>query len=716
MGGTRAAQLVQPDNAYAIPYGTHVTHQDSGNVYYSNAVIQSPAGFSHVTPQSYGPVYSNNAGPGPGCNGSYGHVTHDSYQAGPNNGVVTAQGSYIDHSNVGAPHGDHQVDYNNCMMIQESNMGFPHDSHLVHGSSTGMAILNNVAAPIPSHAGKQIKYFVNPHTGDKMTLDGTVWTPHGEKKDLFAESSIYNQTEPRNFAPRPMGSPIMFPPPPTFNLVAGANSQAPEIVSNEAIFDPFSSPTSSATNAANQVAFSQADSQELTCSEPTEGKGRLSREWGLLRNKLAMLRALGSAGLQNLISGDQGIPSESVLLRLDNFPFIESSSQSMPATWGVIKISNIPFGTTRAEIIAFLGRNSKIVNDAQEGIHIIMERVTSKTGDAFVEFSSQHAANRAMERYREAIRKHRHPRLGDRPVDMTMSSQKELMEVLFPWCHGVKFNHGRAEMLPFDEKNPWNVFRGFVTEEEMALVIKHVEVPSRSPYSKDCPQRPYECMISTLKKLPWYRSDVITLKQRQILFDTTCRLIEILYHLIQKGDQKGDRSTNNRHEENVLNEQLYKRLVNAAMLCPGFSVLQKDNIAYIAGLTGPRIAQFNMPPFAECWSHLYNLCPRPGVPVDVLEWYIALIREETVRFVGTLPEDEQAAIKERAQDDSLYFGYMWYEIQLPQGKGLADMTLRDVAKKELEAIKRALRRAATVAHSPRAIEGASQHLDHRQVI
>ncbi|KAK0732479.1 hypothetical protein B0T21DRAFT_349481 [Apiosordaria backusii] len=38
-----------------------------------------------------------------------------------------------------------------------------------------------------------------------------------------------------------------------------------------------------------------------------------------------------------------------------------------------------------------------------------------------------------------------------------------------------------------------------------------------------------------------------------------------------------------------------KRFVNAAMLCPGFSVLQKDNIAYIAGLNDIRLSQFNMP-------------------------------------------------------------------------------------------------------------------------
>ncbi|KAK4680681.1 hypothetical protein QC764_0001250 [Podospora pseudoanserina] len=94
---------------------------------------------------------------------------------------------------------------------------------------------------------------------------------------------------------------------------------------------------------------------------------------------------------------------------------------------------------------------------------------------------------------------------------------------------------------------------------------------------------------------------------------------------------------------------------------------------------GPAIAKFNIPPFSECWAHLYNLCPRPGVSVDVLERYIALIREETVRYVNTLPASVQASIKDRAKGDSLYFGYMRHEIQLPQGKELAAMTLQEVS-------------------------------------
>ncbi|KAK0732512.1 hypothetical protein B0T21DRAFT_349516 [Apiosordaria backusii] len=74
------------------------------------------------------------------------------------------------------------------------------------------------------------------------------------------------------------------------------NFIADNSVSSETILDPCSSPTSSAINAVNQTAVSQADSQELTYGEPTEGEEKLSCEWSLLRHKLHVptLRMLGS--------------------------------------------------------------------------------------------------------------------------------------------------------------------------------------------------------------------------------------------------------------------------------------------------------------------------------------------------------------------------------------------------------------------------------------
>lgn len=159
--------------------------------------------------------------------------------------------------------------------------------------------------------------------------------------------------------------------------------------------------------------------------------------------------------------------------------------------------------------------------------------------------------------------------------------------------------------------------------------MKHVEVPQRvsenpivcpslrqladsvlpqSPFSRDCPQRPFECMISTLRKLPWYKTDCITIKQRYSVYSACIQLIRLLQHAIKE-----------KKNEDHLTAQLLKRLWTSAMLCHGFTVTMRDNIAYQAEIPEDRLREFNMPRFANMWVHAYTLCPKPGTPLDVLE-------------------------------------------------------------------------------------------------
>lgn len=143
----------------------------------------------------------------------------------------------------------------------------------------------------------------------------------------------------------------------------------------------------------------------------------------------------------------------------------------------------IPFGTRRAEIIAFLGRNSKILNDNQEPVHIIMERVSSKTQDCYVEFVTMQDAVRAVERHQMNAQRGRPSRLGDRPVEVLLSSQAALMEDLFPLASGVFWDGGKPIIQAPIDGQPWKTFKGFVTEEEMAMLVKHVEIPQRVSFA-----------------------------------------------------------------------------------------------------------------------------------------------------------------------------------------------------------------------------------------
>lgn len=150
-----------------------------------------------------------------------------------------------------------------------------------------------------------------------------------------------------------------------------------------------------------------------------------------------------------------------------------------PVDYRWLIYSQIPFGTKRAEIIAFLGRNSRILNDNQEPVHIIMERVSSKTQDCYVEFVTLQDAVKAAERHKENVQRGRPTRLGDRPVEIQVSSQAALMQDLFPLASGVFWDGAKPMIQAPIPGQPWKTFKGFVTEEEMTMLVKHVEMPQR---------------------------------------------------------------------------------------------------------------------------------------------------------------------------------------------------------------------------------------------
>jgi hypothetical protein len=156
---------------------------------------------------------------------------------------------------------------------------------------------------------------------------------------------------------------------------------------------------------------------------------------------------------------------------------------------------------TKPEIMAFLGRSAKLITpDMGCPIHIIMERGTSKTMDCYVEFLTVADARTAVQRYNSHRDTGRHPRIGERHVDMELSGQSALMMELFPKTGKyVTWNGAHPEITR--ETDSWGGFKAFITSEELVMTIKHADTPHRSPFSAKCPQRVYESMISTISKV-----------------------------------------------------------------------------------------------------------------------------------------------------------------------------------------------------------------------
>ncbi|KAA8643444.1 hypothetical protein EYZ11_008422 [Aspergillus tanneri] len=234
-----------------------------------------------------------------------------------------------------------------------------------------------------------------------------------------------------------------------------------------------------------------------------------------------------------------------------------------PPKWGVIKISNIPYSITKQEIVQFVGRQARLITpDKGCAIHIIMERSTAKTMDCYVEFETKTNAQETVNRINQIYETGRPPRLGNRHVDVELSSQDALLKNLFPRAKCVSWKDGIPYALP--NTDPYSTgFAGLFTSEEIVGAIRHAEMPHRSPFCAKCPQRTYESTISTLYKFPWFATKLYTVDERNQLFDMTNRHIMSLVSRIKRSNTVG------------LDQRLLRDLLYAGLNCPAFNERQK---------------------------------------------------------------------------------------------------------------------------------------------
>jgi hypothetical protein len=358
--------------------------------------------------------------------------------------------------------------------------------------------------------------------------------------------------------------------------------------------------------------------------------------------------------LNMLTSGFTTRPAFDLITSTAFEPFVPAASSRVPGPVNpVVKIDELPYEAKISDIIAFMGGNAKILNDADEPVHIMMERLTAKTGAAYVEFYDFDSAMKVVDKHRQSKAHGKPVRIGSRIVTVTISSQDQLLKDLFPYARGVEWRLGQPHIqVPPEE------FKGFVTEEELIQLVKNVEFPHRVSithvvcpvilpshfvltgafkqvqYAKASPQRSVETLISILKKLPWHMTAYITIRQRYCVYKTVVDMLNPLQNAIHNVDQLRlpgaafHQTNHHRHQQDdhqharfadVLNDKLLKRLVRAAMGCPGFSPLMKDNIAFVSSLDERQIADYGVPTDANRWRHIYTLMPNPNVPGDVIE-------------------------------------------------------------------------------------------------
>ncbi|RMY58041.1 hypothetical protein D0865_02824, partial [Hortaea werneckii] len=384
---------------------------------------------------------------------------------------------------------------------------------------------------------------------------------------------------------------------------------------------------------------------------------------------------------------------------VEAMPFMEACRYASPSTAAVVHLMNIPYGTPRSEILAFVGRNAAVcaqpAGSPYYAVHIIMERHTGKTMDAFVELENDAEARSVINHFQKRIEQGRQPRLGDRAVNVDLSSQEELMSELFPRAKNVMWDG--ASPVVSDHKNYYypsvasTGFAGFLQPEEVVMVTKHVETPHRSPYAARALVRVYESWISTLHKYPWHAHDHVLLAERQVMFDATT---ELLRHLLDTLN----RYRNTLIEQGTPTDATLMEFVVAVLTCPGFSEGQKAHFIQIlrkAGydkFTTPRgmnLAFGGTSTLSAQWP-FQVIVREPRVHDELVTYLASLCHRATVRDTSGISMHDRLAARANGTGGAVTgpFGNVLVDYRMPNSE--VAKTLAEAGKIEMDYVEKLL--------------------------
>ncbi|KAF4549864.1 Hypothetical protein D9617_19g101690 [Elsinoe fawcettii] len=406
------------------------------------------------------------------------------------------------------------------------------------------------------------------------------------------------------------------------------------------------------------------------------------------------------------VHGDGKLPQ--LQEAVDHIPFVNPAAHIKVPDNGIIKISNIPFTSTKQEILAAIGRNARVVHQPPGSpfyaIHIIMDRNTGKTNEAYVEVDSKDAAQDVMLHYEERRERGRAPKVGDRHVIIEVSNMQTLMAKLFPRVSCVQWLG--AVPVPYQPADPYTTgFRGFIMIEECSQLKKHAEdpkkaslfsipdtalpvpipvtalpvsIPVMSPFINRSSHRVYEAVVSIVYKYPWYKPELITIGERAILFKTARGILFVLMRAVTAGN-----------DSTALTPQLIQELVCAIITVP-FSHKQKHDILGLVVSNGYQdiVSNIGYNFLGELSTHwpFEVLDKKKSVKVAVVQFYASMLHKSSLLTLNTaLTEDEAAEISVNS------FG----ALKVAYPSNLKELSIAEVAKIDWDTMIRSLQRILT---------------------
>ncbi|KAK4047184.1 hypothetical protein OIO90_006293 [Microbotryomycetes sp. JL221] len=190
----------------------------------------------------------------------------------------------------------------------------------------------------------------------------------------------------------------------------------------------------------------------------------------------------------------------------------EDTSSFEPISWPVVRIDNIPWDITVAEVEDWLPENClPPVANCFMSVHILCNRTDGRTlNQCYVEVESMEAA-RTVVRLRDG------QKMRSRWVHVTVSGPAELLSTLFP-TYAPGFNGAVANFA----SKPCPLL--LQTELNGLLSLCKLE----SSHAIKVMERPYFNIVSILHKFPWRQIETWNSQQVLRLFNASCAAVEIL--------------------------------------------------------------------------------------------------------------------------------------------------------------------------------------------
>ncbi|GAA5886547.1 hypothetical protein JCM6882_001683 [Rhodosporidiobolus microsporus] len=318
----------------------------------------------------------------------------------------------------------------------------------------------------------------------------------------------------------------------------------------------------------------------------------------------------------------------------------DASSVPVATEWPVVRLDNVPWEITAAEIEEWAGERN-LASDLDEfeergkkrvtlAVHILCNRADGRTlNQAFLECSSPSAA-RALVRSKDGSK------LRGRPVHVSLTGQGEFLTTLFP-----TYTPGFSSVEPNpNPRSKWAAPIPLLLQTELTGLLNLCRL--ESAHARKVPERPYFNLVTLLEKMPWsfpayYNSQAVVR-----LFNTVCAAIEILGSIKRSVPGWKDVLT---------------VLVDAILHCPVFRPQQKQKAVRIAtSIEFDHVGSSSRPVTSIPSKPLI----RGAAAVDASSFVPSSLKE---KFVGTAPD--QALLAAKQADGSFVDDAQLVEVGLP---------------------------------------------------